>query len=119
MRLATLLQWLHGKTSALCAFPFWQMMVWLAFMIDHSNVLTIASGDPLDFPAHVGATRLSKRDTLVCTIYNADLDMAGSVPPQVALSQAAAPHCSESSTSIFKETQDCVWVCHLLCQSDE
>ena len=29
------------------------------------------------------ATRLSKRDTLVCTIYNADLDLAGWVPPQV------------------------------------
>ena len=29
------------------------------------------------------ATRLSKRDTLVCRIYNADLDMAGWVPPQV------------------------------------
>ena len=167
MRLVTLLQWLHGKTSALFTTPFWQMMVWLAFMIDHSNVLTIASADPLDFPAHVGprggsmrlhaakrhnivmiaaegrlarsgraaceilqelrpgftmknvrsgnnwisglslqylhklqctfkfdtcepvyslswdATRLSKRDTLVCTIYNADLDMAGWVPPQV------------------------------------
>ena len=167
MGLISVLKWLYGKTSSLYASPFWQMLVWLAFMIDFSGALSGSSSDPLDIPQHRGpmgkaqavpkakrwkvariaaqgklarsgraaleilrelrpgfsaenvmtgnkwiqdlvwqyihklqrtfkmgacemvyslswdATRMSKRDTLVCCIYNADLDIAAWAPPQV------------------------------------
>ena len=52
--LVNLIRWLFGKTSSLYADAFWQLLVWLAIMIDDSTAISEASDDPLDLPGRTG-----------------------------------------------------------------